>query len=702
MSLKLPRALLIGLLAFLPQLAAAGLFSGLPSAESIANFRPPASTRILDCKGRVIFDFYQEKRRPVQLESIPLCLRQSVVAIEDKRFYSHWGIDLYRIPGVALSMVKHAGDIKGTSTITQQLARSMFLTSERSVSRKLKEVALAIELERHYSKSEILEMYFNQIWFGGSVYGVEAAAEKYFGKTAARLSPVECATLGAMLANPSAYSPYTHPDRLLTRRDFYLTKMYRLGCISEKEFDAGMKQPLVVLPPGAGGNLAPYFVEEVRRYMVEKYGADFVYKSGAVIYTTLDLDMQQAANLALQSHLQQLEKDYKLRPTMASYDSLAKHDSTIGPPKYLQGALLAMDERTGYVRALIGGRDFKHSEFDRAIQAKRQAGSAFKPFVYVAAIDNGMTAADIGLDSALTIKVAGQPDYQPHDYDGTFLGRMTLRRALALSRNLVAIRLIQKVGPELAAHYANLMGITEVLQPYYSLALGSVEVTLLDLVNSFTTLASNGIKVKPIMITRVEDAHGDVLEQTRPEEQPVLRPQTAYVVANMMQSVVNEGTATEIRQSGYQGLCAGKTGTTDDYADAWFIGFTPDITCGVWVGFDKKKPIFSGATGGVVAAPIWADFMKIVEPDSTQSDSFPVPDSITTAAICEETGLLATPYCPRVRYEVFITGTEPKTSCTLHSRRTVAPPPPPTPKTKAAPTNTKHNGQAPKDKPKRK
>jgi 1A family penicillin-binding protein len=657
---------------FLPQLAVAGLFSlgsPMPSAESVANFRPPASTRILDCRGRVVFDFYQEKRRPVPLESIPGCLRDAVVAVEDKRFYSHWGIDLARVPGLALSMVKRAGDIKGTSTITQQLARSMFLTPERSITRKLKEMALAVELERHYSKSEILEMYFNQIWFGGSVYGVEAAAEKYFGKTAARLNPVECATIGAMLANPSAYSPYYHPDRLLTRRNFFVTKMFRLGCISRKQLDAGLKQPLTVLPPGTGGNLAPYFVEEIRRYMIDKYGADFVYRSGAVIHTTLDLDMQQAANLALLSHLRQLEKDYRLRPTLSAYDSAARADSTIGPPKYLQGALLAMDVRTGYVRALIGGREFKHSEFNRATQAKRQAGSAFKPFVFIAAIDNGMTAADIEVDSAITIPIAGQPDYQPHNYDGTVLGRISLRRALALSRNLVAVRLITKVGPELVARYANLMGVTGPLKPVFSLALGSVEVTLIDMVNAFNTIADNGIRVKPIMITRVEDAHGMVIEETRPEEQPALRPQTAYVVANMMQSVVNEGTATVIRQLGYQGLAAGKTGTTDDYADAWFIGFTPELTCGVWVGFDRKKTIFSGATGGAVAAPIWADFMKTVRPDSLPSDGFAVPDSITTVAVCEQTGQLAAPSCPRVRYEVFIAGTEPKTPCALHPKR---------------------------------
>lgn len=658
--------------ALLPQLCLAGLFSfgsGIPSAESIANFRPPASTRILDCKGRVIYDLFQEKRRPVPLESIPAGLRDAVVAVEDRRFYSHWGIDLVRIPGLALSVVRRAGDIKGTSTITQQLARSMFLTPKKSLDRKLKEMALAVELERRYSKSEILELYFNQVWFGGSVYGVEAAAEKYFGKTAARLNPVECATIGAMLANPSVYSPYLHPDRLLTRRNFFLTKMYRLGRISEKELKAGLAQPLAVLPPGTGANLAPYFVEEVRRYLIERYGYDFVYRSGSVIHTTLDLDWQQAANRALLDRLERVEKDYRLKPTLPGYDSAARADSTIGPPRYLQGALVAMEARTGYVRALVGGRSFRHSEFNRATQARRQAGSAFKPFVYVAAIDNAMTAADIEPDSAISIPLTGQAPYQPHNYDGKFLGPISLRRALALSRNLVAVRLIAKLGPDAVARYANQMGITTQLKPVYSLALGSVEVTLLDMTNAFNTLAGNGVRVAPIMVTKVLDGRGAVVEETRPEALPVIRAQTACVVSNMMQSVVNEGTATVIRQLGYQGAAAGKTGTTDDYADAWFVGFTPNLTCGVWVGFDKKKTIFRGATGGSVAAPAWAEFMKAVRPDSLSSDSFPVPDNITSAAVCEQTGKLATPACPRVRHEVFILGTEPKTPCGLHSHR---------------------------------
>jgi penicillin-binding protein 1A len=662
------RARVLLLLTLFAPVAHAGLFDGIPSPDSIANFRPPASTRILDCKGRVVFDFYQEKRRPVPLESIPACLRLAVVAVEDRRFYSHWGIDIMRLPGLALSTLRRAGSVKGTSTITQQLARSMFLTPERSIARKFKEMALAVELERRYSKSEILEMYFNQIWFGGSVYGVEAASEKYFGKTVAQLTPVECATLGAMLANPSAYSPYTHPDRLRVRRDFFLTRMLRIGCLSQRDHDAAVRQPLKVQPAGLGRNEAPYFIEEVRRYLVDKYGFDFVYKSGAVIYTTLDIDIQRAANTALLDRLAQLEAEYRLRPTWAGYDSLFRRDSTIAPPAYLQGALVVLDVRTGAVRALIGGRDFRHSEFDRATQARRQAGSTFKPFVYVAAIDNGMTAADIENDAPITIPIPDQPGYSPRNYDGKFMGEMTLRRALALSRNCVAVRLIQKTGPELVSRYANLMGIKSQLPPYYSLALGSVEVTLIDITNAFNTLAHGGVRVKPLMVVRVEDSRGTALEENRPEEQPVLRPQTAFIVQNMMQSVVNEGTAAVIRSLGYEDLAAGKTGTTDDYSDNSFIGYTPKLTGGVWIGYDRKRPVFQGATGGVVAAPVWAELMKAIRPDSAQADSFPVPDSIVTVPTCELSGRLATAACPRVRYEVFIAGSEPTLPCPIHGR----------------------------------
>ncbi len=642
------------------------LRADLPSPETIINFKAPASTRILDCRGRVVSEFFQEKRRPVPLETIPDCLVRAIVAVEDKRFYSHWGIDLIRVAGSIVANLLHPRNLQGASTITQQLARSMFLTPKRQLSRKLKEMVLAIELERHYSKPEILEMYLNQVWFGGSIYGVAAASERYFGKHISRLDPIECATLGAMIANPAAYSPYKHPQQLIRRRNYFLSKMHRLGLLTREEYNRAVTQPLNVLPPGAATNEAPYFVEEVRRYLINTYGYDFVYKSGATIHTTIDLDIQAAANRILLPWLDRLEQDYRLRPSKAGYDSIFRNDSTDPLPAYLQAALIVEDVQTGEIRALIGGRDFRHSEFNRATQAQRQVGSAFKPFVYAAALDNGYTAADIENDSALVIRIPGQPDYRPHNYDQKFLGWMTLRRALALSRNIIAVRLAEKVGPDIVARYATLLGITHKIPPFYSIALGSIDLTLLEMTNAFNTIANQGVRLKPYLITRIEDQQGRIIEEHHPEPQLAIRPQTAYILTSMMQSVVNEGTATTIRALGFTGPAAGKTGTTDDYTDAWFIGFTPTLTCGIWIGYDQKKTIFRGATGGVIAAPVWGELMKQIYTDTIST--FPVPPDIVTRPICEQSGKLATPFCPRARYEVFISGTEPTTICPLHHR----------------------------------
>ncbi|MEO0071018.1 MAG: PBP1A family penicillin-binding protein [candidate division WOR-3 bacterium] len=663
--------LLLLLIAVCVIIATGGYFwlrSDLPTPETIVNFKAPASTRILDCQGRVISELFQEKRRPVPLETIPQDLIVVVVTVEDKRFFSHWGIDLIRVMGSIIANILHPKNLQGASTITQQLARSMFLTPKRHLSRKLKEMVLAIELERHYSKQEILEMYLNQVWFGGSTYGVAAASEKYFGKHISRLDPLECATLGAIIANPSAYSPYSHPERLLRRRNYFLTKLYHLKRLTKEKLAELQKQPLSVQPVQGVTNEAPYFVEEVRRYLINRYGYDFVYKSGATVYTTLDLNIQSVANRILLPYLDKLEQEYRLKPSKRYFDSIAKLDTNLKETSYLQTALVVLDVKTGAIRAMIGGRDFRASEFNRATQARRQAGSTFKPFVFTAAIDNGLTAADIEEDEPIVLRIPGQPDYRPHNYDGKCLGKMTLRRALALSRNLVTIRLAARIGPEAVARYANLLGINQKLPPYYSLALGSVEVTLLEMTNAFNTLANQGVRVKPFFITRIDDERGVVLEETRPESELVIRPQTAYCLTSMMQSVINEGTATAIRQVGFQQPAAGKTGTTDDYTDVWFIGYTPTITCGIWIGYDQKKTIFRGATGGGVVAPVWGEFMKQVVPD-TFSATFPLPPDIVTVAICEESGKLATGQCPRTRYEVFIKGTEPTTYCPLHSRR---------------------------------
>ncbi len=648
------------------------LRAGLPTPEEIARFRAPAATRVLDRKGRLIHEFYEQRRRPVPLDSIPDPLKQAVIAVEDRRFYSHWGIDLLRIPGIVWGFIRRPGELRGTSTITQQLARSMFLTYERSLDRKLKEMLLAIELERRFSKQEILEMYLNQVWFGGSVYGVQAAAERYFAKPVSKLTLAECATLAAMLANPTVYSPYQHSERLLARRDFFLKKLRQGRYITETEYEQARKEQLVIKRGAEGLSEAPYFVEDIRRDLIARYGPDFVYRSGAVVYSTLDLDYQTAASRAVAERVSRLERDYGLKKPKSWYDSAFARDSTIGPPEYLQAALVCLDVRDGSILAMVGGRDFRQSEYNRATQARRQVGSAFKPFLYTAAIDNGFTCCDIIQDSALEISIPGQPPYRPQNYDNKFLGPVTVRRAVALSRNLPAVRVAQRLGPELIARYANLMGINQKLPPYYSLALGSVEITLLEMTAAYATLANGGSRVKPFLIQSIRDHQGKLLEENHPQIQPVLRPQTAYLVTSLLTSVVDEGTASVIRSLGYTGPAAGKTGTTDDYTDASFIGYTPTLCTGVWLGYDRKKTIFRGATGGGIAAPIWADFMKQVPADTVKS--FPVPDSITTAPVCEQSGKLATPHCPRVRYEVFLKGTEPTTPCPLHSLRPPARP----------------------------
>ncbi|MFO7676405.1 MAG: PBP1A family penicillin-binding protein [bacterium] len=650
--------------------AVAGLFGlrgGLPTAEEVAGYRAPASTRVYDRHSRLVHEFYTEKRRPVPLDTIPVWLRKGIILVEDRRFYSHWGIDLMRLPGLAWWMLRHPGRVKGTSTITQQLARSIFLTHERTVTRKVREALLALEIERQFSKDEILELYLNQVWLGGPVYGVESAAERYFGRRVSALSVAECAVIAAMIANPGWYSPYGNPDRLLARRDFFLARLRTSGVITPAQFEEAKAETLRIRALRDTRNDAPYFVEDVRRYLMERYGPDFVYRSGAAVHTTLDLDIQLAANRVLEDRIARLEADYRLRRPKTWYDSVVKLDTAVGRPEYLQGALVVLDVATGEVRAMVGGRDFRQSEWNRASQAARQTGSSFKPFLWCAAIDNGFTVADVLVDSTIELKIPGQPVYRPRNYDHKLLGPVSVRRALALSRNLVAVRLAEKLGPQLLARYANLCGINRKLLPVYSLALGSVEVTLLEMTAAFTTFANEGRRVKPSLITSVRDGRGLVLEETRAEVQPVLSRETAYLMTSLMESVVNEGTATAIRSLGYTGPAAGKTGTTDEYSDAWFVGYTPSLACGVWVGYDRKRTIFRGATGGGVAAPVWGELMKEIRADTLAPAGFAVPEDIVTAPVCEASGLLATPRCPRVRYEVFARTAQPTATCNVHA-----------------------------------
>jgi penicillin-binding protein 1A len=639
----------------------------LPTVEDIRNYQPPVSTKVLDCHGKLIAEFYYQRRTAVPLGEIPQYLKDAIIVVEDKRFYSHRGIDFIRVVG---SLFYNLRSLKlraqGASTITQQLARSMFLTMEKSLSRKFREIVLALELEKNYTKDEILELYLNVVYFGNGFYGVEAAAQGYFNKSVKELTLAQCALLASLPKAPNFYSPYSNPQAALKRRNFFLTMLYKHKKITKRKLDKALAEPLGVMPRKGPRNLAPYFVEEIRKYLVSKYGEDFVYTSGATVYSTLDLSFQEVANRVVDSILTAIELNYRLPRSKAKFDELVKADSTL-KPNYLQGALIILDPNTGYIKAMIGGRDFYQSQFNRATQAKRQAGSAFKPFVYAAAFENGFTPADLEEDLPITINIPGSKPYAPENFDNTYLGKITLRRALALSRNLVAVRLITKVTPEEVVRVAHRLGIDNPIPPYYSIALGSCDVSLIEMTRSFTVFANGGNRVTPIYITKILDSEGRILEQNYPNPQPVLDPKIAYVLTNTLKSVINEGTASIIRRLGFNYPAAGKTGTTDDFTDTWFIGYTPDLVCGIWVGYDEKRTIYHNATGGGICAPIWAMVMKGIK-SALAGIEFKEPEGIVHCEVCYYTGKLASPYCPKTYDEVFVLGTEPQGECIIHKQ----------------------------------
>jgi penicillin-binding protein 1A len=637
---------------------------GLPPVESIAMFNPPVATKIFDQDNNLVGEFFIERRELTNYSEVPDYLKKGFICIEDKLFYRHWGVDIKALLRSLIVNILHLRAAQGFSTITMQLARNMFLTQEKTLLRKMKEIMLAIRIERAYTKDEILEKYLNQVNFGQGRYGVETAARYYFNKKVKDLNLNECALLIALPKSPESYSPYKYPDRARARRDLVLREMLKDNVILEEDYEKAVQEPLTVVEHKPQRAVGEYFMEELRRHLEMKYGGEFLYRSGANIYTTMNASMQRAAEEVLEKHLVQMEKEYKFKNPKSRIDSIGIDDSLNATP-YVQGAVVIIDQHTGEVKALVGGRDFAQSKFNRATQARRQTGSAFKIFVFAAAIDNGFTAADILLDLPIVLEVPGQDSiYRPANYDHRFLGPITLRRALALSRNLVAIRLIRTIGPDLVVRYAHALGIRSPLLPVVSLALGSCTVTLLELTNAFSTIGNMGVENEPIFIRRITDKDGTVIERNEPESERRLSPQISYIMVNLMRAVVDNGTGIEVRKY-YKGPAGGKTGTTDNYSDAWFVGFTPKYTAGVWVGFDDNQRIYRGATGGVVSAPIWGDIMKQI--DTLAYEEFPVPDNIVWRKICQTSGLIATDYCPKPKDEAFVAGTEPVNKCDVHT-----------------------------------
>ena len=640
---------------------------GLPSPQKLQTIEPAVKTEVYDINGKLIHEFFKENRSIVPLDRIPPDLVKGIIVVEDRQFRKHWGIDIF---GIGRAAIKNtfAGRVReGASTITMQLARNLFLTSERTLGRKIKEAILALRIERMYSKDEILQMYFNQIYFGEGAYGVQAAARVFFGKNIEELNLPECALLVGMPRNPREYSPRRHPEVALKRRNFVLNVMREEGVITKEACEEALRAPLGVTPGRMSQDQAPYFIETVRQYLDERYGSNQIYEGGLKVYTTLDLNLQRATEMAFEKDFCELEKTMQYRVQRCDLKSAEQARAAQGDfTAYVQGAVVIIDPRNGYVKALIGGRDFRDSPFNRAIQAKRQPGSAFKPFIYTAAIDNQFKPTDILDDEPVNFIGAGGKFWTPHNYDDTFRGPVTLRYALQLSINIPAIKLLRSVGPTTVASYARRMGVRSRIENDLTIALGTSEVSLMELTSAFAVFADQGIRAEPIMVLRVENKEGRVLEKNAARTEEALSAETSYIMTNMLESVIDHGTGYDARARGFLLPAAGKTGTTDDFTDAWFVGFTPQVVVGVWVGFDKKKSLGGGMTGNRAALPIWTDIMLEASKLYRFTD-FPVPEGVVVVELCEKSGLLALDTCPKKVSEVFRKGEEPTEYCYVHA-----------------------------------
>ncbi len=648
--------------------------SELPSFEQLHNIEPSLSTRVYDRNGVLLKEFYSENRALTPFKDLPKPLVQMLIASEDQDFYHHWGINLRRAATVAVTNLLSLRIRAGASTITQQLSRMLFLTQKKTLERKIKEALTAIKLERTYSKDEILEMYFNQYYFSRGAYGVAAAAHLFFNKNVSQLDVNECATLIGLLKGPNINSPFNNPDKALKARNRVLYVYFEQGGLDEHAYDSLKNAPIKVASGLENEGIAPYFTETIRQYLLSKYGEDALYTGGLKVYTTLDANLQKVAEEAVAAKIDSLRADirhtYGLRnPNYVTYETDSITHQKKAVQKLVQGAMTSIDNATGGVLAMVGGRSFHESEFNRAVQALRQPGSSFKPFVYTACIDNGYKTTDIVDDNPIVLDIPGAKQWRPNNYDGKFLGPITLRDGLRLSRNLATIRLLLKITPEQAIFYAQKMGITTPLPAVPSLAIGVGEVKEIELVSAFTTFPNKGIHIPYRLIDKIVDRYGRTLEDnTSIRKDEVLSAQTAFIMVDMMKSVVDAGTAQRARWMGFTRPAAGKTGTSDNFCDNWFVGYTPQITTGVWVGFDDKTSLGEAEDGARNAVPIWTEYMKTACASLPPLD-FEEPEGIAHADVCTESGELATDRCPEVRSEVFKQGTEPTVECHLHPSR---------------------------------
>jgi len=601
-------------------------------------FQVPQPSVIYDINGRVIKGLSQHNQIVIPLEDIPDAFKKAVIAVEDKNFYNHHGVDPTGILRALIADLKAGEVVAGGSTITQQTAKVLYLTNERTLTRKIKELWYTIILERKYSKDEILALYCNSIYFGQGATGIEVAARTFFGKEARQLTVAEAILLAGLPNYPAGYDPYQYPERAKTRQEIVLDRMVAEGYITEEERDNIAKQPLNYKRSQSITGDAPYFVAMVRDYLIKQYGENMVFQGGLKVYTTLDLTMQQAAERAMAQGLK-------------------------GRPADLQGALVAIDVSNGQIRAMVGGRDFSQSSYNRVF-ASRQPGSTFKPFMYSLALASGWTQADMIPCQEVEFSVPGNPPYKPTDFgDEPYHWRdFTLKEAVMKSDNVVAVTLNERLGPARVARHAANFGFTGI-KPVLSLPLGSTEVTPLQMAAGYAAFANQGIYSTPYSIIKVLNANGTVLEENRTQQKRAVTVSNAYLITDMLTGVMKNG-GTGAHLSAIVGRpCAGKTGTTDQFKDAWFVGYTPYLCCAVWIGYDDNRQV--NQSGGVVAGPIWANFMKTAAAAHQPSD-FPRPQGIKRLNICMDSGLVAVEACPRPISMAFISGTEPGIICYWH------------------------------------
>jgi 1A family penicillin-binding protein len=642
--------------------------TGLPDNASIRQVGTMAqATLLLDLDDKPAFTIFREQRIDVPLSGISPHLVRAIVAIEDQRFYEHSGVDLVRVAGAAVSNLREGRRAQGGSTLTQQLARQSFLTPDKTVRRKLKEIIVAARLEREFSKEHILQLYLNKVYFGDGLYGVEAASLGFFGKRAAELSLPEAALLAGLVKNPSSYAPTVSRDRALARRNLVLQQMLESRVIDRAEYENATSSKVTLSDAlRREESFGLYFKEEVRKELVERFGWERVYQGGLKVFTTIDPRMQKAAESEVARALESIEKRRPKRKAQSEVEE---------PP--LQAALVAMDPHTGEVRALVGGRDFSKSSFNRATQARRQPGSAFKPFVYAAALEAGYSPAALltNLDEPV---MTLQGEWVPED-EHLESPTMTMRTALRISSNRAAVKMLEEVGIPKAVQSAKLLGVGDV-PSVPSLALGSGEVTLLSMTAAYGAFANKGMLPVATLIRRVETADGTVLFESKAEQQRAVSESTAYLMTTMMADVINSGTAWTARREGFTLPAAGKTGTTNEYHDAWFVGYTPKLVSGVWVGFDQPKTIIGGGYAAELAVPLWGRFMTSAT-RGHRAEWFSPPGNIVSATICLLSGQLAREGCRdtvtvdaegkttrrSMEYtELFVRGTEPSEYCTLH------------------------------------